>query len=78
MWINNLVYNEKVQVNALNNPTYRNILDGIMEVICYGDDNEEIKTSVVQILSTWVIYLVQAKNKITEIGVNIKSYIINS
>jgi hypothetical protein len=48
-----------------------------MEVICYGDDNEEIKTSVVQILSTWVIYLVQAKNKITEIGVNIKSYIIN-
>ena len=78
MWINNLVYNEKVQVNALNKPTYRNILDGIMEVICYGDDNEEIKTSVVQILSTWVIYLVQAKNKITEIGVNIKSYIINS
>jgi len=47
-----------------------------MEVICQGDDNEEIKSSVVQILSTWVIYLVQAKNKITEIGVKINRYIM--
>jgi hypothetical protein len=42
-----------------------------MEVICYGDNNEEIKSGVVQILSAWVISLAQAKNKITEIGVEI-------
>jgi hypothetical protein len=64
-----IVYNEKVLGNALQNPIYRNILDGIMEVICYGDDITEIKSSIVQILSSWVMYLAQAKNKLTETGV---------
>ena len=40
-----------------------------MEVICYGDDITEIKSSIVQILSSWVMYLAQAKNKLTETGV---------
>ena len=57
-------------MKALENDTYRKILEGVVEVVCEGDNEEEIKNNIVQILSTWVILLTQAKNKLEESGVN--------
>jgi hypothetical protein len=56
-------------MSALQNANFRNIIEGIVEVICYGDDLEEIKNSIVQIMSAWFIYLSQAKNRLEELGV---------
>jgi hypothetical protein len=72
------IYNEKVKAKTLDNDPYRKILEGIVEVICVGEEESEIKLSLVQIMSTWVIYLSQAKAKL-EAGVSIsiqKIYII--
>jgi hypothetical protein len=63
------IYNEKVKAKALDNDAYRKILEGIVEVICVGEEESEIKSSLVQIMSTWVIYLSQAKTKL-EVGVS--------
>ena len=63
------IYNEKVKAKTLDNDAYRKILEGIVEVICVGEEESEIKLSLVQIMSTWVIYLSQAKAKL-EVGVS--------
>ena len=64
------LYNERVKTKALEHEVYRKILEGIVEVICVGEDQAEIKSSLVNIMSTWVIYLSQASTKLAESGVS--------
>lgn len=56
-------YNTKIKEKALNNENYLNILEGIVEVICYGDNETEIKEYIVNIMTIWVVYFSEAKTK---------------
>ncbi len=64
------MYNEKVKDKAVNNDDQRKILQGIVEVICYGDEIEENKNCLVQIISSWALLVSQATKKLAESGVS--------
>lgn len=59
-----IVYDENVQSNVLDKDNYQRILEGIVEVICIGDNKDEIMRSVVHILSHWIMSLCQAQEKL--------------
>ena len=65
------LYINKLKDNIFVSENYLNILEGLIEVICYSknngnekDDNELIKKSLVEIMKPWVFYLNGAKELI--------------
>lgn len=57
------LYNTKIKLKALNNENYLSILEGIVEVICYGNNSTEIQGYIVDIMTLWVGYFSEAKTK---------------
>ena len=59
------LYNNKIINNILNNSKYLPILEGIVEVICYNNNNgnAEIGNNLINIFKQWVLFLIEAKNK---------------
>ncbi len=58
------LYNESIKNKVLDNDKYLSIFNGLIEVICYGNENEEdIEKNLVNIFQQWVIFLIEAKNK---------------
>ena len=70
------LYNKKLKNNVLVNDKYIDIIEGLIEVICYtysDNNNDIIKKCIIEILEPWVLYLKEAKklfennnNKISE------------
>lgn len=52
----------------LKNEVYRNILEGIVEVLCISKDYEELKSYLVTFLVPWIEQLSLAKKKVEEQG----------
>ena len=58
------LYNESIKNNVLDNDKYLAIFNGLIEVICYGNENEQdIEKNLINIFQQWVIFLIEAKNK---------------
>lgn len=58
----NLVYNEKIKDKVIEDEDYRDILEGIIEVICHSNDNKEIQDTLVYILTPFITNLVELRN----------------
>ena len=65
-----VLYNDKLKNNALMNEKYIDIIEGLIEVVCYCDNNniskndDVINTCIIEIMKPWVIYLKDAKKLI--------------
>jgi len=58
------LYNDSIKNKVLDNNKYLSILNGLIEVICYGNENEQdIEKNLVNIFQQWVLFLIEAKNK---------------
>jgi hypothetical protein len=60
------LYNDKLKNNALLNDKYIDIIEGLIEVVCYSEpkdnsNNDVIKKCIIEIMKPWVIYLKDAK-----------------
>ena len=62
------LYNEKLKNNVLLNDKYIDIIEGLIEVICYSENNNSndtnndiIKKCIVEIMKPWVLYFKEAK-----------------
>ena len=60
------LYNDKLKNNALLNDKYIDIIEGLIEVVCYSEpkdnsSNDAIKKCIIEIMKPWVIYLKDAK-----------------
>jgi hypothetical protein len=60
------LYNDKLINNVLLNDRYINIIEGLIEVVCYSEpkdnsNNDVIKKCIIEIMKPWVIYLKDAK-----------------
>ncbi len=60
------MYNEKIKDNATKNDDKRKILHGIVEVVCVGDNQEENRNCLVNIMSHWVVLLSQTKVRLEQ------------
>ena len=59
------LYNQTIKDKVLLNNKYLPILSGLVEVICYSNDNneQEIEKNLINIFQQWFLYLIEAKNK---------------
>lgn len=61
------LYNAKLKNNALMNEKYIDIIEGLIEVVCYSDKNDISKNDdiinkcIIEIMKPWVLYLKDAK-----------------
>ena len=60
------LYNEKLKDNVLLNDHYLDIIEGLVEVICYSEKNDNdtsdlIKKCIIEIMKPWMLYLKEAK-----------------
>ena len=59
------LYNQTIKDKVLLNNKYLPILSGLVEVICYSNDNneQEIEKNLINIFQQWFLYLIEAKDK---------------
>ena len=63
------LYNDKLKNNALLDEKYIDIIEGLIEVVCYSDKKETnisknddiIQKCIIEIMKPWVLYLKEAK-----------------
>ena len=60
------LYNEKLKNNVLLNDKYIEIIEGLIEVVCYSEKNDKnsndiIQKCIIEIMKPWVLYLKDAK-----------------
>jgi hypothetical protein len=55
------VFEEKLKENAIKFPNFREIIDGIVEVVSLGQNSEEVKNDLVTIYKPYIQNLIQAK-----------------
>jgi len=62
----NLVYSTRFKDNLLDDEYYREILEGLLEILCSGEAVREIKESIEILFQPWKDRLLSAKNIINE------------
>ena len=62
------LYSEKLKNNVLLNDKYIDIIEGLIEVVCYNDNKDNnnndkniIKNCIIEIMKPWILYLDEAK-----------------
>ena len=70
------LYNNKLKDSALLNEKYLDIIEGLIEVICYSEKNDNInndiiKKGIIEIMKPWVLFLKEAKKLYEKDNINI-------